>query len=223
MGNLFNMENPVWSFIGKLADVILLNILWIICCIPIVTIGPATTALYYVTLKLAENEEGYTVKSFFYSFKANLKQGMVIGIIMSLAGAFLIADHILYIRIIGFSTLFNQIVYALLLMVTLIYILLSIYIYPMLARFENPIMKTFKNSLFIAIRHLPSSALMLVVTIAMGLVSFVVFPPLMLFGIALIAFLNSFTLTHIFKKYMPEKEINDEFKELSIFSEEEKI
>ncbi|MFQ9510793.1 MAG: DUF624 domain-containing protein, partial [Lachnospiraceae bacterium] len=59
MGGLFNLDNPVWRFIGKLVDVALLNLLWIICCIPIVTIGPATTAMYYVTLKLVRDEEGY--------------------------------------------------------------------------------------------------------------------------------------------------------------------
>lgn len=49
---LFNYDNPVWRFIGKLGDLILLNLLWLICCIPVFTAGAATTAVYYVTLKL---------------------------------------------------------------------------------------------------------------------------------------------------------------------------
>ena len=68
MKNLFNVENPVWVFMGKLVDMLILSGLWVICSLPVVTIGASTAALYYVTLKLANNEEGYTVRSFFFFF-----------------------------------------------------------------------------------------------------------------------------------------------------------
>ena len=84
MGSLFNLDNPIWRFMGKLVDVFILTLLWAVCCIPIITIGPASTAVYYVTLKLVRDEESYTVRSFFKSFKENFKQGSVIGIIMTL-------------------------------------------------------------------------------------------------------------------------------------------
>ena len=70
---LFNYDNPVWRFIGKLGDLILLNILWTICSIPIFTIGASTTAVYYVTLKLVRDEDSSTIKGFFHSFKSNFK------------------------------------------------------------------------------------------------------------------------------------------------------
>ena len=63
--NLFNYDNPVWRFIGKFWDVLVVNLLWIICSIPIVTIGASTTAMYYVTLRLDRDEDGYTIRSFF--------------------------------------------------------------------------------------------------------------------------------------------------------------
>ena len=65
---LFNYDNPVWRFIGKLGDLVLLNLLWLICCIPVFTAGAATTAVYYVTLKLVRDDDGSTIKSFFHSF-----------------------------------------------------------------------------------------------------------------------------------------------------------
>lgn len=61
---LFNYDNPVWRFIGKLGDLVLLNLLWLICCIPVFTAGAATTAVYYVTLKLVRDDDGSTIKSF---------------------------------------------------------------------------------------------------------------------------------------------------------------
>ena len=63
--SLFNMDNAFWRTMGKIADLIILNILFIICCIPIVTIGASYTALYTVMLKLVKNEEPYIFRGFF--------------------------------------------------------------------------------------------------------------------------------------------------------------
>lgn len=65
---------------GKLVDLLVLSGLWVILSLPVVTIGASTAALYYVTLKLASNEEGYTVRSFFHAFKENLIPGIPLGI-----------------------------------------------------------------------------------------------------------------------------------------------
>ena len=57
MNKLFNMDSPFMIKLAKFADMVILSILWIVCCIPIFTIGPATAALYHVTLKLARKED----------------------------------------------------------------------------------------------------------------------------------------------------------------------
>ena len=67
---------------GRVADLIILNLIFIVCCIPIVTIGPALTALYYMTLKMARNEETYIIRGFFKSFKENFRQAIVIWLII---------------------------------------------------------------------------------------------------------------------------------------------
>ena len=59
------IDNGVTRFLGKVADFMFLNLLWIVCSIPIITIGVSTTAMYSVMLKLVKNEEGYIVKGFF--------------------------------------------------------------------------------------------------------------------------------------------------------------
>ena len=87
--NLFNYDNPVWRFIGKFWDVLVVNLLWIICSIPIVTIGASTTAMYYVTLRLVRDEDGYTIRSFFKSFKDNFKQATAIWLIFLAVGLIL--------------------------------------------------------------------------------------------------------------------------------------
>ena len=61
MAKLFDYNNPVWRFMGKLADLFFLTIVWAICSIPIVTIGATTSALYYVVLKMVKNHEEYNI------------------------------------------------------------------------------------------------------------------------------------------------------------------
>ena len=83
---IFNYDNPVWRFIGKLGDLIILNILWIVCSIPVFTAGASATAVYYVTLKLVRDEDDSTIRSFFRSFKSNFKQATAIWLILLAAG-----------------------------------------------------------------------------------------------------------------------------------------
>ncbi|HAX53555.1 MAG TPA: hypothetical protein DIW07_01855, partial [Lachnospiraceae bacterium] len=76
-------DNVVMRALSRVCDFILLNILWMICSIPLFTIGASTTALYTVMLKIVKNEEGYIVKGFFRAFKDNFKKGTIIWLIMS--------------------------------------------------------------------------------------------------------------------------------------------
>ena len=77
---------------NKVADLCILNIICLVCCIPIVTAGASITAMYYVTLKMVRNEEAYIVRSFFKSFKDNFKQATIINLIMIAVGAVLYLD-----------------------------------------------------------------------------------------------------------------------------------
>ena len=77
-------DNVVMRAIGKIGDLICLNVLWLICCIPVITIGASTTALYTVMLRLVRNEEGYIFRGFFKAFKLNFKQSTIIWIILLL-------------------------------------------------------------------------------------------------------------------------------------------
>ena len=90
MNKLFDLNNPFFSFLSKVADIIILSFLWFVCCIPIVTIGPATSALYYVTLKLARKEDVQITSCFFKGVKDNFKQGLAYSFIFVILGAVLV-------------------------------------------------------------------------------------------------------------------------------------
>lgn len=78
MKHIFSLDGKLFLFLNRLADLLLLNILWLITSIPLLTIGASTTALYYVTLKCVRNEENYIVRSFFRSFRQNFRQATII-------------------------------------------------------------------------------------------------------------------------------------------------
>ena len=78
MNHILNPDNPVMAFITRITYSVYLNLLWFICYLPVVTIGASTTALFYVTLKMAKNEEGNITAAFFRSFRENFRQASVI-------------------------------------------------------------------------------------------------------------------------------------------------
>ena len=80
MRGVFNPDSPLMRALGVVWDLIVLNLLFLVCCIPVVTIGPAITALHYVTTKMAGEKDGTpVVGNFFKSFRANFRQGVLMG------------------------------------------------------------------------------------------------------------------------------------------------
>lgn len=211
---LFNYDNPVWRFIGKLGDLILLNILWLICSIPVFTIGASTTAVYYVTLKLVRDEDDSTIKSFFRSFKSNFKQATVIWLIMAASGAVLAFDFWFFMTgQMPVSGVLKTVLTAVSGGMVLIYLFIFTYVFPLQSRFYNPVKRTMFNAFFMSIRHLLQTIGILVIDvgiIAGEYLSLFYFPQismlLFLFGMPLIAYVNSFFLTAIFKRYIPREE-----------------
>lgn len=210
MGRFFNMDNKFFVFMGRLADLCMLNILCIICCIPVITAGASLTALYYVTLKMARNEESYIFRSFFKSFKQNFRQATVINLIMLAAAALLYLDT----RITkAMADPMGKILAMIFALFTMIYVIILLYLYPVLAKFYNSVKNTFKNALLMGIRHLPYTFLMLAVCASPLLILFIpsfqvqmfLIFVLILIGPALAAYCNSHFFVRIFDKYIPEE------------------
>ena len=215
MGRFFSMDNKFFTFMNKVADLCILNIICLVCCIPIVTAGASITAMYYVTLKMVRNEEAYIVRSFFKSFKDNFKQATIINLIMIAVGAVLYLDLNVAKNMPGSA---GQIFHVIFMAFVLIYFILFLYVYPVLARFYNTIKNTIKNALFMAIRHLPYTVVMVLIAVCPLLLLLVksyqiqstLFVLFLLMGFALIAYCNSYFLAKIFDNYMPKEEAGQE-------------
>ncbi|MBQ6320519.1 MAG: YesL family protein [Lachnospiraceae bacterium] len=212
MSRAFNFEGPVFTFLSRLADLFWLNLLFIVCCIPVITIGAATTALYYVTLKMAKDEEGYITRSYFKSFKENFKQATVIWIGFLVVGMIMITDLRIVnggntAEILSSPALGNVIMVAVFLM-GIVILMVGTYIFPILAQFDNTIKNTAKNAFLISIRHLPYTIAMLVIT-AIPVVLIWFFPALFILVLIMFsatAYFNSKLFNKIFVLYMPKED-----------------
>ena len=220
MNKVFNFEGPVFTFLSRLADLFWLNLLYILCCIPVITAGAATTALYYVTLKMAKDEEGYITKSYFKSFKDNFVQATLIWIVFLAVFVvmfmdFRIANGGSMAEVLKNSTVSDVVIVAVGVM-TIVLMMMLVYVFPLLAQFDNTVINTIKNAFLISIRHLPYTFLLIVIT-AIPYVLIWFSPALLLLVVIMFsatAYINSKFLNRIFVLYMPkEEDINGEGRE----------
>ena len=206
MKRIFDLNNPVWQFVGKLFDAFILHIIWLVCCIPIVTFGPATTALYYAMMRDVRDEDAHYVRAFFRSFKENLKQGIILGLIFLVVGVLLGYGLWFYTANRSVGTLYN-VLWAIDIGMLIIYAMTLQYVFALQSRFVNTVRTTISNAFFMSIRHIGWTFVMLVLFAG---VYFIVlwfnFIPLLLLGYGLIVYLDSYILNHIFKPYVKQAE-----------------
>ena len=196
MRSVFDPESPILQFITKIVYSVWLNILWFICSLPVFTIGPSTTALFYACQKMARDEEGYITRSFFHSFRQNFKQGTCIGLIMTGLGGFLCFDGFILLRLYKTSA-FWAILTAVFLVAAAAWLIVLMWIFPLLAHFSNTTLSMFKNSIMLGMRFLLCTVLMAAIYIGMALLIIYVMTPLVIFGMGTCAFLTSILMKRI--------------------------
>lgn len=203
-----SLKSSLVSFLRNAWDLFILQMLWIICSLPVITMGPATSALFSVTLKIARDEPASAIKDFFTAFKADFKQALVLGLI-SLAGAVIIYSDIVYALSLegNFKTLF-LIVSGIMITLWLIFTTFS---FPLQARYENSLKMHIRNS-FLAAFGAPGKTIRIwiVYAIPMALLLFSqdVFIYIgwifIFYGVTIPVFINSKTLRTIFDKISGE-------------------
>lgn len=210
MGKVFALDSPLMNGLSKLADLIWLNILATICCIPIITIGASLTALHYVVLKMVKDEEGYITRSFFKSFKENFKQATLMWLMLLVVFILLVADFMIF-RFSGI--VFPGWCQIALTAIAVLIMFATMHLFPLLSRYENSIRATYKNSLFMGILHLPKTILMMLCWIVPIVITIYVesfFPIVFFLGISGPAFLNALLYKKSFQQLEPETEIKSD-------------
>lgn len=196
----FDLESPLMVALNKVADLMILNLLTVLCCIPIITTGASLTAMHYVALKMARNEECYIARDFFKSFKMNLKQGTAIWfielfIILLLAGDFLIMSRM--------EVTFGSVLKVILSVIAFLALFTFMFVFPVLAKFENTVLRTIKNAFFIGVLQFPKTIAMMVLAVLPIVLFFLlpqITPIIFLFGLTVPAWLSAKLYSGYFRR-----------------------
>ncbi len=199
MAKLFDYNNPIWKFMGRLADLFFLTVLWAACSLPVITIGASTTALYYVALKMAEGKEGYLAQYFFQAFRENFRQSTLAWLALLVVGAFFGVDLYWYYHM-PFRA--AAVAFWVFFMLTVIYLFVMAMVFPLAARLDVGVRKLFFLSFMVSMKHFSWTMLMLVCAVCVIAIGLFVFWPALLFSAGAIAYLHAQILVQVlFPKY----------------------
>ena len=209
---LFSYDSKFSQIMLKLCYGCYLNLLWLVCSLPVFTAGAATAALYDVTLRIAREEEPPLTTRFFKAFLENFRQATTVWLILLGIGALLGADgyilYHLYKSTAGMVSVICTLGLALIIVAAIAYVIVLIYVFPLVASVKNTNFAMLKNALLIGIHYLFCTILVFSIHFAMFFAVVAVFTPLIVFGEGLCALLSSYLLGKVIRacSYDPAEE-----------------
>lgn len=205
MQAFFSSDSKLMQAMGRIGDLVILNLLFFISCLPLFTIGAASAALYTVCFQMGTEKESGIFRTYARAFRENFKQGTVVFLILALfllAGFF---DTLLLSSLAGWLR-YGCILTAILLVLA---VLMYSYAFPLLSQFSNGIRATLKNALFLSLGYLPRSLLIAAVNVfpmALALLDLYLFLQAGFLWIFLYfsaaAYLSALLLKKVFARYM---------------------
>ena len=201
---VFDPENAWWAFLGRGVDLVGLSLAWGFLCLPVLTIGPATSALYYTVVKCFRQKEKSTFTLFWRAFRADLKQGVA---------ATLLCLPVSLLLYLGYSVMkanwssdFGAVMFVAYDIALVVPLGVMVWLFPLLGRFESPLKDAFRTSAMLTFRHLPSTVILVLLTVETAVSLIEKWWPVF-FAPALWALLSSLFMERIFPKYLTEPEI----------------
>lgn len=210
MSRFFHPDSPLLRFLTRIADLMILNLLFVATSLPVVTLGASLTALNYTAMKIVADEHESVTGDYFRSFKANFRQatllGLAVAFLVLVLGAWYVA-----VEILDLSAVVRFVLQAICYLVAFRVVLVALYAFPNLAKFENTVPEVLNNARKMSIRHLFASLAVLTAT-ALPVVVTVFYPAAtaygllwFLIGFAGIAFVNAGVFTAVFGRYIPAR------------------
>lgn len=205
---VFKFDNPFIAMMNKIANMMIVSFFWLLCCIPIVTIVPACSALYHTTVKVINGAGDGVVQDFFKTLRTNLRQGVILTIILAVSGLLLYLAYNLGQQMWS-KSFFWAFYYVVGFFFAFIWTTMVIWVPPTLSRFEGSISVILKLSVYFASRSLLK---MIFRTILLVLTLFLVdiYPILALILPGLYMDLIHNGIEKTMKKYMDENGLVEE-------------
>ena len=203
--NVFEEGSPFQVFLNKMTDLLILNLITLLLCLPVITAGAALTAMHYVLLKMVRGEEGYILQSFFRAFKREFRQATIMWIVFMALAALMSSTLVMVLQGGGSYPLWLP---SSILVIAVLELICMIYSFAMQSRFDNSVYHTILNAVTLTFAELPSSLEMAVITLV-PLIAFlfatVLLPLLVLFGLSVPGYACAMIYDPIFRKL--EKQI----------------
>ncbi len=152
MRNWFNSDSPIMRFLTKVMDLMLINLCFLVSCIPVITIGASLAAMFSVTLRLVRNEDGPIVAGYWDSWRSNLKQGIAAFAAAAVLAAMLYFDLLMIRQMQGAGSL-QTVLYVILCIVTILIASCLLFLFPYIARFQDTLFTAVVNSGKLAALH----------------------------------------------------------------------
>lgn len=206
--NIFEEGSPFQQFLNRMTDLLILNLITLVMCIPVITAGAALTAMHYVLLKMVRGQEGYIIPSFFRSFKRNIIQGTVLWLIF--LGIWALMASNLYMIIQG-SGRYPIWLPASILVAGILLVMIMIYTFAMLSRFDTTVFRTLSNAVSLTFSELPRSVEMMIITLVPLAAFFsvsILLPLLVLFGISVPGYACAMIYDPVFRRI--ERQMGEE-------------
>ena len=197
---MLDLEGKTMKTVDKAADIVIINLLFILTSLPVVTIGASASAMCYVMQRLSKNEEGYTAKDYFKAFWQNLKKGTQLWLLMLPVLVLMVWN--IWALMVNYR-LFPGWIVGLTGMGSLIVLMVMLYIFPLQAHFENSIGNTIKNAVTVMLLNLPRSLLMLLVFFAPAAavaISYSSLVAVLFCGFSLPAYISCFLYRKMFER-----------------------
>lgn len=207
---LFDPDSPIMSFLARVADLVILNVLWLLCCLPVVTAGASTTAMYHVVRHLQEESISSVTRDFFRSFKSDFRQATPVYLLLLIPTAAVVMNA--WILSAQSSDVVPVYVRAIWMVSALMLTFVVSFVYPVMAYFDDTVWKTLRTAAVLAVAKLPRTVLISAINLLPIIMLFVSLPFFLrssifwlLIGGSLTAYLNMLILRPVFKKIIDER------------------
>lgn len=207
---LLDPDSPIMSFLARVADLVILNVLWLLCCLPVVTAGASTTAMYHVVRHLQEESISSVTRDFFRSFKSDFRQATPVYLLLLIPTAAVVMNA--WILSAQSSDVVPVYVRAIWMVSALMLTFVVSFVYPVMAYFDDTVWKTLRTAAVLAVAKLPRTVLISAINLLPIIMPFVSLPFFLrvsifwlLIGGSLTAYLNMLILRPVFKKIIDER------------------
>lgn len=202
----FRYDSPFFEFLNTLASFIGLNVLFLITCLPVVTIGPALTALYTVTMQEARQEHGYIFSTYLKAFRSSFGPSCI-GFLLYLAAAAVLIFNAAFWAALG--TVPANLILLLIMFAIVVTVICFLYTFPLLARFDGSLKQVMKSAFPIAMAHRKHTFGLLVLHAAAAAACLIIPQAkifMLLLGFSFLAYCSSFLLIRVFRDYEEDEE-----------------